>query len=220
MKTMKKTISLFAIFLIFSFLAVMPFSADVVRADDATVCVLHDCDTTSFVRGTYFTDRTNFIQGNGCLFQRAQTVNLNLQFHLLDHSLLPDYENAYLEFYLWVENKSIMANCVIELNSSLVDDLNEKTTNILNRIGNGWNYISVRVRDLSGVGGVFDYANLRAFRIYSSASSAVEKVAIRLDYMIMTDRPNTIEKESIVSKSEPRSPLGTVPAHDYYNGKE
>lgn len=181
-------------------------------------CILDSLDESTNVRGAYFVDHSNFVEGTGCLYSRAQTVNMTVQFHSLDHSLLPEESKAYLEFYVWVEDKSIMQNCVIEINSSMVDDLNEKTTDISSRLTNGWNHVSLRISSLAGNGGAFDLKKLRAFRIYSSATSANRKVALRIDRLMITDTPHSVDKSSIVAKDESWTPIGTTECNDYYNG--
>ncbi|GHV00255.1 hypothetical protein FACS1894211_07190 [Clostridia bacterium] len=204
---MKKMTKYLCLALAAAVLLALPLSRGTARADGEAAggitYVLDECDTTDNFTNIRSIDRSNFVTGEGCVYNQGAVPTISAIFRDIDHAKLPPFNTAYLEMYIWIEDVAKVQEGQIELNSTGAFDIYERMF-VISRatieLDSGWNYVSLKLSDSneSDAGRSFDYSKLMGMRIYAVSKPNMTN-AIRLDHIALTDTPqlDAVKKDDI-----------------------
>lgn len=168
------------------------------EGEEKTTYVLHDCDTTDGIKGLRHIDRDSFMQGSGCLYSINAPCSITASFKPVNSELLPAFEDAYLEFWLWIDDISNLGNdqCYFRLMNTLdVENyaISYRFNEAVSDISSGWNFMSFKLTDFTQVNPLktFDYGKLSGFVV--QAWPRWRPIAIRIDNVCITDKSSLDE---------------------------
>jgi hypothetical protein len=205
--------------------AVMPQTGgSTVRADAPAPIryVLDSCDTPDNFTNVQSPDRTNFIEGTGCVYSSGSVPTISAIFRNVEHDKLPPFSKAYVEFYVYVEDVDNIYESQFELNSTGANDIFERSFSFSKTtapIGNGWNFLSLKLDEFAETSPTnpFNYNELVGMRLYIVTKSGLN--AVRLDDIVITDTPtiDAVRAAGIHPKSTAKPVIDLVVKDDVAN---
>lgn len=181
-----------------------------VYADDAGITLLlDDCDVGTAMSAQYV-DTYNMVQGEGCVV--TNYWGFMGYYRPMDFSAIP-VGNAYLEFYLYIDDLNLTSGLFLSLNSSAMpynaDPGNPDSGNDERHAYNefywdisgleyrrGWNYVSMKLSAAEIANGAPDFTAITQFRlvVWRPAKMGEEGLTsfLKLDYITVTDTPKTV----------------------------
>lgn len=211
------------LFLIGAGFPILGTTDEISAETDEIVYVLDDCDSTTQYLVSRYPDTTNYVQGTGSWYANNEAGRITARFLDLDTSLLPAFEEAYLEFYYYVYDATNINAGQIELSSSGYEDVEELSFDVTPKtmtLENGWNFVSVKLTDFKNDGS-FDYSRLSYFRFFMAPLNSGSFEA-NLDYLVLTNRCHLDEvaENGFTPMSTPWKKLDQVVSERVYRGEE
>ena len=208
---MKKiTVILLSFLLCFSIGAMPAFAQE---EEEGKTIVFDDCDIGNNMFAQYV-DTYNMIQGEGCVATNYWGV---VTYHMpVDFSSIPE-EDAYLEFYLYIDDLNLISGIFVSFNSSCMPIRNpDNQANDERHAENefywdisgydyrrGWNYVSLKISDAEIAYGAPNFSAITQFRMVVWRPSSLEQSGLtsylKLDYISVTDTPKTVSEEVLAA---------------------